>query len=330
MKAVIYKKYGSANVLDLVYTPTPEPADNEVLVKIMATSVTQVDTAFRAGNPFIARLFTGLLKPKMQVLGTEFAGEIVKVGPNVTLFSEGMRVFAASPDGFGAHAQYICLSEDAAMVEMPETLSFEDAAVIDNGALTALPFLRDGGKLKAGQSILIIGAAGSIGTYAVQLASEMGAKVTGVCSGANAEMVLALGAEHVVDYTKSGYIGELKTYDVIFDTVGKLPFNKALKRLKPAGIFLAATPDIAALISPLFMCFRHKKRGKMMATGLRKNPAKIKDMNILKEMISNGQLTPIIDRSYPLEEIRAAHEYVEKGHKRGNLLITVSHERSKI
>jgi NADPH:quinone reductase-like Zn-dependent oxidoreductase len=325
MKAVIYKRYGTPEVLHIAEVPKPRLRDNEVLVKIMATSVTQVDTAFRSGNPKIARLFTGLFRPGKPVLGTELAGIVEATGTRVTRFSPGDRVFAAAPGGFGAHAQFIAMSEDAAMVTMPDKMRFEEAAVIDNGALTALPFLRDTARLKSGQTILIIGASGSIGTYAVQLAAMMGAEVTGLCSTPNLEMVRDLGAAHVIDYTKADFTRSAKRYDVIFDTVGKSSFFKARKSLARGGIFLTTVPDPTLLLAPLTRISGDGKRAKMSATGLRKDALKITDMNFLKQMMMAGTLVPVIDRSYPLEEIRAAHAYVENGHKRGNLVIAVGH-----
>lgn len=325
MKAVIYNKYGGTDVLEIQDIPRPIPQGNEVLVKIFATSVTPVDTTFRSGNPKFARLFTGLLKPKNSILGTELSGVIEAVGADVTRFAPGDRVFAAAPSGFGAHAQYISMSEDAAIVEMPDTLSFDDAAVIVNGGLTALPFLRDTAKLQPRQKILIIGASGSIGTYAVQLAANIGAEVTGVCSTANVEMVRDLGAKYVLDYTQTDYTKSGETYDVVFDTVGKSSFGKSRASLTNNGIFITTAPDPATLISPLFRAFTSGKRAKMSATGLRKDADKVKDMNILKAMIAGGELTSVIDRSYPLEQIAMAHEYVEQGHKRGNLVVTVNH-----
>ncbi|MCK4861687.1 MAG: NAD(P)-dependent alcohol dehydrogenase [Rhodobacteraceae bacterium] len=325
MKAVIYNKYGGTDVLEIQDIPRPIPEDNEVLIKIFATTVTPVDAAFRSGNPKVARLFTGLFKPKKSILGTELSGVIEAVGANVGRFKSGDRVFAVAPDGFGAHAQYIAMAEDAAISIIPENLGHEDTAAICNGGLTALPFLRDNAKLKAGQKILIIGAAGSIGTVAVQLAASFGAEVTGVCSTANTEMVLALGAKHAIDYSVEDYRTSGKTYDVIFDTVGKSNFTDARGSLTPKGIYLTTVPDIGVLLSPMFAFLRGGKRAKMAATGLRKDADKIKDMDILKGMISAGELTTVIDRSYPLEQIATAHEYVEKGHKRGNLIITVDH-----
>lgn len=330
MKAVIYNKYGSTDVLKLQDIPRPIPQDNEVLVKIIATSVTPVDTAFRSGNPKIARLFTGLFRPKNAILGTELSGVVETVGKEVTRFATGDRIFAAPPGGFGAHAQYISMSEDAAIVTMPDALNFEDAAVIANGALTALPFLRDTAKLQPGQKILIIGASGSIGTYAVQLASSMGAEVTSVCSGANLDLVRDLGAAYVIDYTKTDYTKSGKTYDVIFDTVGKSSFGRSRPSLTKGGIFMTTVPDPSTLLSPLFGVFTGGKRAKMSATGLRKDVDKIKDMDVLKEMISAGKLTVIIDRSYPLEQIAMAHKYVENGHKCGNLVIAVDHPKTPI
>ena len=330
MKAVIYNKYGSPDVLEIKDVPRPTPKENEVLIKVFATSVTPVDTAFRSGNPLIARLFTGLIKPRKSILGTELSGVIEAVGANVARFKSGDRVFAAAPGGFGAHAQYICMSEDAAIVEIPEELGFEDTAVICNGGLTALPFLRDNADIQAGQSILVIGASGSIGTIAVQLAADLGAEVAGVCSTANVEMVRALGAKHVIDYTVDDFRNSDQKYDVIFDTVGKSTFRKCRPSLSPKGIYLTTVPEPGAMLSPLFSRLTGGKRAKMAATGLRSDADKIKDMDILKQMIANGKLTTVIDRCYPLEQIATAHEYVEKGHKRGNLVITVSHPKPHI
>ncbi len=325
MKAATYDRYGAPDVLTISDIPTPVPSKNELLVKIMATSVTQVDTAFRAGAPKLARLFTGLTRPRKAVLGTELSGVVVEVGDRVTRFAPGDRVFAAAPGGFGAHCQFIAMSQDAAIVRMPDEMDFAEAAVIDNGALTALAYLRDTAGLKAGQTILIIGASGSIGSYAVQLAAAMGAEVTGLCSGANVDMVHDLGAAHVVDYTKVEFSQAAARYDVIFDTVGKSSFPRARRALARGGIFMTTIPDPSILLAPLFRMFGATGRARMTATGLRKDALKTADMNLLKDLVVSGKLVPVIDRSYPLEEIRAAHAYVENGHKRGNLVISVRH-----
>jgi len=326
MKAAVYTKYGSTDVLQIKEVLRPEPKANEVLVKIHATSVTLVDTTFRSGNPKYARLFTGLFKPKRTILGTEFSGVVEATGPDVSRFSVGDRVFGAAPDGFGAHAQYIALPEQSALTDIPDNLGFEDTAVIGNGALTALPFLRDTAKLKTGQSILIIGASGSIGTCAVQLAAKLGAIVTGVCSTANVEMVRALGADRVIDYTKTDFRTEQHKYDVIFDTVGKSSFRKTRSVLVPDGIYVTTVPELGTLLSPLFRFLNGGKRAKMSATGLRKDADKIKDMDYLKGLMAKDELTAVIDRSYPLEHIATAHAYVELGHKRGNLVVTMPQE----
>jgi NADPH:quinone reductase-like Zn-dependent oxidoreductase len=326
MQAAIYVSYGSADVVKVRDIANPSPGPDQVLVKIHATSVTPVDTAFRSGTPLIARLFTGLRRPRHHVLGTELAGEIEAVGAAVTRFETGQRVFAAAPGGFGAHAQYICLSQDAAIVAMPETLDYEDAAVVCNGALTALAYLRDHAKLQPGQDILIIGAAGSIGTAAVQLAARMGARVTGVCSTLNLEMVRDLGAAEVIDYTVSDFRTRGRKYDVIFDTVGKSSFRQARPSLSATGIYLTTVPDPGTLISPLLSVLRGRKRAKMAATGLRPDRDKIADMAYLVGLMAQGDLTMVIDRGYPLQQIAAAHAYVERGHKRGNLVINVSHQ----
>ncbi|OUS07429.1 hypothetical protein A9Q96_05825 [Rhodobacterales bacterium 52_120_T64] len=330
MKAVTYNTYGGTDVLELRDIPRPIPGKDEVLIKVFATTVTPVDTAFRSGNPKIARLFTGLFKPKKNILGTELSGVIESIGAEVTSFKPGDRVFAAAPDGFGAHAQYITMSEDAAISTIPENLEYEDIVAISNGGLTALPFLRDHAKLQAGQKVLIIGAAGSIGTVAVQLAAGFGAEVTGVCSTSNTEMIHAFGAQHVIDYTVQDYRTSGQTYDVIFDTVGKSSFAAARGSLTPKGIYLTTVPDFGAVISPMLPFMHGGKRAKMAATGLRKDADKIKDMNILKGMIADDDLTIVIDRCYPLELIATAHEYVETGHKRGNLVITVDHPALQI
>lgn len=330
MKAVIYSKYGNVDVLTLQDIAKPEPKDTEVLVKILATSVTPVDTTFRSGNPKYARLFTGLFKPKNTILGTELSGVVEATGKDVTRFGPGDRVFAAAPNGFGAHAQFICLHQDSAITRIPDALGFEETAVICNGALTALPFLRDAAKLQPGQKILIIGASGSIGTSAVQLAVEMGAEVTGICGPANLDMVRDLGANHVIDYVAQDFTKSDTKYDVIFDTVGKSTFKKSRPLLSEKGIFLTAVPDPGTLISPLFRVFHQGRRAKMCATGLRSDVDKLKDMESLKNMMVDGKIRSVIDRSYPIEQIKTAHEYVETGHKRGNLVISVSHTPPRI
>ena len=325
MKAVSYNRYGAPEVLQLVDVPKPSISDTQILVKIIATSVTQVDTAFRSGSALLTRLFTGMFRPKKPILGTELAGIIVATGAKVSRFQVGEKVFGAAPGGVGAHAQFIAMSEHAAIVTLPKEMSFEEGAVVNNGALTALPFLRDCANLRAGQTILIIGASGSIGSYAVQLAAQMGAHVTGCCSSANLEMVRDLGAANLIDYTKTDFTKCQTRYDVIFDTVGKTSFQKARGNLERDGVFITATPDPTILCAPILRLFGGGQRAKMSATGMRKDALKIVDMDALKQMFKAGTLVAVIDRSYPLEAIQTAHEYVEAGHKRGNLVVLVPH-----
>jgi NADPH:quinone reductase-like Zn-dependent oxidoreductase len=230
MKAITHTRYGSTGVLDFKDIPTPTPCENEILVRIHATTVTPVDASFRSARPFYTRFYTGMLRPKNPVLGTELAGVVEAVGIKVTRFKPADRIFASPADGFGAHAQFICLPEDGAQAIMPAGMSFEQAAAICNGALTALPFLRDSGKIKPGQKVLINGASGSIGTFAIQLARHYGAEVTAVCSGDNAELVRSLGAHHVIDYTREDFTRMGETWDIIFDTVNKTRSRAASPR----------------------------------------------------------------------------------------------------
>lgn len=323
MKAIVYEKYGSTDVLQLQEVEKPTPKASEILVKIHATTVTPVDTTFRDGSMYFARLFTGLTKPKKAILGTELAGVVESTGYPVSRFKVGDKVFASPTGGNGTHAEYICLSEDSAVETMPANMSFDEAASICNGALTALPFLRDNGNIKRGQKVLINGAAGSIGTFAVQLAKHFGAEVTGVCSGANVEFVRSLGADKVIDYTKQDFTKTGQTYDIIFDAVGKSSFPKSKGALTKNGIYLTTVLSLGILMRTLFNKKTDGKRVMFAATGMRPADAQIKDLAYIKCLIENGNLKTIIDRSYPLEHIAEAHSYVEKGHKRGNVVVTV-------
>jgi len=323
MRAIVYKKYGSTNVLQSLDIEKPMPKGNEILIKIHATTVTPVDTTFRAGSMLMARLFTGLGKPKNTILGTELSGVVEGVGHEVSRFKVGDKVFASPADGYGAHAEYICLSEDSAVEIMPTNMSFDEAASICNGALTALPFLRDNGEIKPRQKVLINGAAGSIGTFAVQLAKHFGAEVTAVCSGVNVEFVTSLGADKVIDYTKQDFTKTGETYDIIFDTVGKSTFSQSKSALRENGIYMTTVISAGILLRMMFGKKKLGKRALFAATGLREAPDQIRDMNFLKRLIEDGQLRTVIDRSYTFENIAEAHAYVEKGHKKGNVVVTV-------
>ena len=324
MKAIVYTKYGPPDVVELKEIEKPTPRDNEVLIRIYATTVAAVDSTFRGGNNFSAKLYTGLIKPKNPILGGELAGEIEAVGKNVKRFKAGDQIFGSTTAGFDAHAEYVCLPEDGALAVKPAGLTYEEAAALP-GALTALPFLRDNGNIQSGQQVLINGASGSIGTFAVQLAKYYGAEVTGVCSTTNLEMVKSLGADQVIDYTKEDFTKNDQAYDIIFDTVGKSSFPHCKSVLKQNGIYLTTVVTPAILLQMLWTAKIGSKKAIVAFTGLRSASEKTKDLIFLTELIEAGAIISVIDRCYPLEQIAEAHRYVDKGHKKGSVVITVEH-----
>ncbi len=321
MKAIVYTQYGSPDVLKLNEVEKPMPKDNEVLIKIYATTVTAVDSAFRKGDPF-AKLYTGFIRPKNPILGSQLAGEIEAVGKDVKRFKVGEQVFGPTEAGFGAHAEYISLPEEEALVIKPPNITYDEAAA-SGEALTALPFLRDTGNIQSGQKVLINGASGAIGTFAVQLAKYFGAEVTGVCSTTNVELVKSLGADKVIDYTKEDFTKSDQTYDIIFDAVGKSSFSRCKNVLKQNGRYLTTVLSLAILPQMLWTSMIGSKKAIFSATGLRSASEKSKDLLFLKELIEAGTIKSVIDRTYPLEQIAEAHGYVDQGHKKGNVVITV-------
>ena len=323
MKAIVYTKYGPPDVLRLQEIEKPIPEDNEVLIKIHAAAVTATDAIFRKGDPFVSRLATGITKPKNAILGDVLAGEIEAVGKDVKLFKKGDQVFASTGDSFGAHAEYKCLPENGALAIKPVNMSYDEAAAVCDGALTALPFLRDTANVQSEQKVLINGASGSIGTMAVQLAKIFWAEVTGVCSTANLEMVKSLGADQVIDYTKDDFTKSDETYDVIFDTVGKSSFSNCKSVLKQRGMYLTTVLTLTIIRQMLWTSMTGSKKAKITFAGLRSASDKMNDLIFLKGLSEAGKIKAVIDRCYGLEQIAEAHSYVDKGHKKGSVILTL-------
>ncbi len=326
MKAIVYTEYGPPDVLQLREVEKPTPKGDEVLIKVFAATVTTGDVNARGftfvpdGFGPLPRLMIGIRKPRKSILGAEVAGEIEAVGKDVKLFKEGDQVFGIGSSSLGAYAEYVCRPEEGALVKKPDNLTYEEAAAVPAGAGTALYFLRDKGNIQSGQSILINGASGGVGTAAAQLAKYFGAEVTGVCSTTNLELVKSLGADKVIDYTKEDFTKSGETYDIIFDAVIKNKFSSFESSLKQNGIYLAVAGGLPEAVQ---MAWTSLRGGKKVIFG---TPSENKEeLLYLKEIIEAGKLKPVIDRTYPLEQTAEAHRYVDKGHKKGNVVITVEH-----
>jgi NADPH:quinone reductase-like Zn-dependent oxidoreductase len=320
MRAVVYDKYGPPEVLRLEDVERPVPNDDEVLVRVHATTVNRSDCGWRSAKPFFARYFTGLRRPKRRILGMELAGEVEAVGAAVSEFEVGDHVFGVK--GFGAHAEFACMREDRPLAHKPAGMTFDEAAAVCDGAIIALACLRKG-DLRKGRSILIYGASGSIGTAAVQLAKNFDADVTGVCNTKNLELVRSLGADRVIDYTQEDFTNNGETYDVIFDAVGKHSFRRCRRSLKPGGIYIET--DLGFLWHvPILALLTWRIGDKRVTLPIPKYTKK--DVLFLKELIEAGNYRAVIDRRYPLEDVVEATRYVETGQKTGNVVLTVSSE----
>jgi NADPH:quinone reductase-like Zn-dependent oxidoreductase len=325
MKAAVYHAFGSPDVVTVEEAPTPVPRGDEVLVRIRAATVGVVDSVARQGTPFYARAQWGLRRPKFPVLGSDFAGQVEAVGEAVTRFAVGDDVFGTTAPRFGSHAQYACLREDAALAPKPAGLTYAEAAALAD--TTALVFLRDKAALRHGQAIAINGASGAVGSVAVQLAIHRGATVTGVCSGGNADLVRELGAAEVIDYTTTDFTRAAKAagkaYHVIFDVAGKSSFSRCRAALSPSGRYLTTAPSLAILLQMPWTARSGRRRAMVAFTGLRAPAEKREDLLYIKELAEASVLRAVIDASYPLDEIAAAHARVDAGHKRGNIVVTM-------
>jgi len=323
MKAIVYCDYGSPDVLELRDIEQPVPKDDEVLIKVRAAAVNPLDWHFMRGTPYLMRAMAGLRKPKVSRLGVDVAGEVEAVGQNVTRFKPGDAVFGGRT---GAFAEYVCAREDHALTRKPPNVTFEQAASVPIAGVTALQALRDKGRLKAGQKVLINGASGGVGTFAVQIAKTFGAEVTGVCSTKNVQLVRSLGADRVIDYTKDDFTKDVERYDLIVDNVGNHPLSECRRALVPHGIYvMVGGPNDGRWIGPmgravnafLLSRFVSREMGMMLAD------MNEKDLDTLSDLMQSGKVTPVIDRSYRLSDVPEAIRYLEQGHARGKVVITL-------
>ena len=321
MKAIVYTHYGPPEVLQLKEVEKPLPKDNEILLKVKATAVNSGDLRLRKADPFGVRLFFGLMKPKINILGSVFSGEVERIGKDVKLFKIGDQVFGHTDMRFGAYAEYKCLPENGTLALKPDNLSHTGAAIIPFGGTAALYFIKKAA-IKPGQKILIYGASGAVGSTAVQLAKYFGATVTGVCSTVNIDLVKSLGADTVIDYTKEDFTQNDEMYDVIFDTVNKISFSRSLKSLNKNGLLILSAAGMSYMFQGFWTSMTSSKK---VITGLISHNAE--NILFLKKLIETYKLKPVIDKTYPLEQIAEAHAYVEKGHKKGNVAISLEPNR---
>lgn len=317
MKATVYTQYGLPDVLQLQEVVKPEPKENEVLVRIKATAVNSGDVRLRKADPFAVRLIFGLLKPKIGILGSVFSGEVENVGKQVKRFKIGDQVFGHTDMSFGAYAEYICISEEGTLATKPATISHHEAAVIPFGGVAALHFIKKA-RIRENQKVLIVGASGAVGSAAVQLAKSYGAIVTGVCSTANMDLVKSIGADNVIDYTKEDFAQNGEIYDLIFDAVNTVSVSRSLKSLTKNGIMILSAAGMLEMLQGFWFSMTSKRK---ILTGVISHSTG--DILFLKKLIERGVYKPVLDRIYTLEQIVEAHAYVEKGHKKGNIAISI-------
>lgn len=323
MKAIVANGYGTPEVFQLKEVAKPQPKANEIRVKVLVTSVTTADGMMRTGKPYIGRLMTGLRKPKHTIPGTGFAGTVDVVGENVKSFIPGDKVFGATTLGFSTNAEYFTIPENGVILPLPDFMNFTEAATFGDGHVTSLNFLKNVAAVQSGQKVLINGAAGSLGTAAVQIAKYLGAEVTAVCSTRNLNLVKSLGAAETIDYTKRDFTNSSEKYDVVFDTIGKSSFSKCKNILKEPGLYLSPVLKFSLLLNMMLTSVSSKKKARFSATGLL-NDNELKNLfSELVEMVREGKLNTVIDRQYPLEKVAEAHTYISSGHKKGNVIIIV-------
>lgn len=324
MKASVCPKYGKADIIVIKDIDKPVPKENEILVKIDYALITPTDCSFRTGDPWIARLFSGLLKPRISVHGEMYAGVVESLGTNVTGFDIGDRVYGTNGMKLGSYAEYNCVKDTTVIRKIPETIDSKHIITLLDGGITALPFLRDKGDISKGQKVLIIGASGAVGSFGVLLAKYFETHVTGVCSTANMELMKHFGCDEVIDYTKTDYTKLNKEYDIIFDAVGKSSFGACKSILTKEGRYLTTVPVPSTMLKALFKKNQKGKKDLFAATGLRKPPQKHSDLAFIEDLMLNNNVKPLMDEIYPMENIIEAQKYVETGHKKGNVLVAIT------
>lgn len=324
MRAIVCNAYGGPEVLSIEEVAVPQLQKDEVLVKVKAASLTTAEAMMRKGQPKFGRLFLGIRRPKHPIMGTGFSGEIVAVGEDVTQWQTGQQVFGETTVKFSTNAEFVSVKESGVIMEKPDTISHVEAAPMCDGAITSLNFLTNVYSLKSGEEILINGASGSLGVAAVQIAKSKGAIVTTVCSTANVEFVKSLGADHVIDYRKEDFTQYSHRFDVVFDTVGKSSFSKCKRILRKKGVYMSPVLSLELMFQMMRTGIFGKKKAKFQATGLKKTPELLELLAGLLDLSKEESFRMVVDKTYTLDEAKAAHEYIDGGHKRGNLVLTVA------